>query len=392
MNLNNSQKICHKILLFVAFILFFVQTQTLLKAEPGITNNSILLGQSCVLSGPSEDLGKGMNAGIIAAFEQSNVKGGIHGRQIKLISLDDYYEPGQAIRNIDDLIYNHNVFLLIGEVGTPTSRVVVPIAEKARVPFLAPYTGAKFLRSPFKRQVINIRAGYDEETKKIVDYLVIKKKFKRIACFYQDDSFGTAGLEGVEKALASHNLSLVSSDTYERNTVAVMGGFQRIKSTRPEAVILVSSYLPCAEFIKLGKSKGMENTLFCTLSFVGSNALKNSLREAGNHTIISQVMPFPLKKTSRVIENYFAAMKEFLPGQQICYISFEGYIAGRFFIEVARDLKDNLTRENFINHIEEKKEFNIDNIKLIFGPDDHQGMDKTYLSIIKDGEIIPLAD
>lgn len=360
--------------------------------EAGITESTIVVGQSCALSGPSEDLGKKMNAGIISAFEQRNVRGGVNGRTIRLITKDDFYEPGQAIKNTEALIHNEKVFALIGEVGTPTSRVVVPITQKEKVPFIAPFTGARFLRLPVQSHVINIRAGYDEETLKIITYLVQEKGLNQIACFYQDDSFGLSGLMGVRSALSSFGLAPVAEETYQRNTVAVMGGFLRIKELKPQAVVLVGSYQPCAEFIKLSRAKGLENAVMATLSFAGTQSLLIALRDSTGGVIISQVMPSPLNNDLEIVKNYQEAMATFQPEQDLSYISFEGYIAGRFFIRVLESIGEDLTRDNFIRHIERQRLFTIEGITLTFGPTDHQGMDTTYLTIIRDGKIVPLGE
>lgn len=378
----------HRVLLSVLLFCLFYYSP--LQAEPGITENAIILGQSCALSGPAEDLGKSMKAGIIAALEQSNTEKTIQNKKVILISKDDYYEPGQAIKNTKALIEQKNVFLLIGEVGTPTSKAAAPIAQKAGVPFLAPYTGARFLRHPVKKTIINIRAGYDEETRKIAEYLVETKKFSKIACFYQNDSYGKAGLDGIKNALADYGIKLIAQDTYERNTVAVMGGVLRIRKASPEAVLIVGSYQPCAEFIKLARVNGMTDTVFCSLSFAGSESLKNALRKIEKNIIISQVFPSFHNSDLPIANEYLQAMKNFQPDHKPGYISFEGYIAGRFFIHVAQSLNKKLTRRNFIEYIENKKKFNIGGIQMNFSQDDHQGLDAIYLTRILNGKIVGL--
>ncbi len=390
MNLKNYDKICHIKLLFFIILCGLAGMTQGAHAEPGVFDSTITIGQSCALTGPSEDLGKKMNAGIVSALNQVNVNGGVHGRQIRLIVKDDFYEPGQAIKNTEALIFKDRVFALIGEVGTPTSRVVVPIVQKEKIPFIAPFTGARFLRSPIKKQVINIRAGYDEETQKVITYFVKEKKLTRIACFYQDDSYGYAGLDGVKTALMEYGLSPISTHSYQRNTVAVMGAFLRIRQSQPQAVVLVGSYQPCAEFIKLARARGMNRTVFATLSFSGAQSLIRALGDETDSIIISQVVPSPFNEDLKIVTNYMDAMRTFQPEHQISYISFEGYLAGRFFIEVLKGVRLPLTREKFIDYIEQKKQFNIDDIALTFGAEDHQGLDVTYLTRIQDGKIIPL--
>ena len=141
-------------------------------AEEGVAADRILFGQSAALTGPAAELGLEMQRGILAAFGEANAAGGIAGRQIELITRDDRYEPEAAIANTEALIGEDRVFGLIGAVGTPTSAATEPIAQEAGVPFIAPFTGAEFLRDPSLTNVVNIRASYFEETEAIVDRLV----------------------------------------------------------------------------------------------------------------------------------------------------------------------------------------------------------------------------
>jgi branched-chain amino acid transport system substrate-binding protein len=359
-------------------------------AEIGVTSNEILLGQSCALTGPAEALGLGMRDGLLAAFETSNAEGGINGKKIKLISMDDGYEPEKAINNTRNLIDKEKVFLLVGEVGTPTSKAVVPIAEEASVPFLGPFTGAEFLRNPYKKYVVNVRASYYQEMEKLTEYLVGNKKLSKIACFYQNDGYGQAGLDGIKMALEKRSMKLIATGSYERNTLAVKGGLLQIRKETPDAVVMVGAYKPCAEFIKLAKKTGMENVLYCNISFVGTEALVNELGAAGEGCVISQVVRFPWDESVPLVKEYQIAMKKFQPNGKIGFISFEGYMVGKFFCLAAKNVKGELTRENFINTIDTIKTFDLGGAVLEYGPNDHQGMDEVFLTIIKDGGIQPL--
>jgi branched-chain amino acid transport system substrate-binding protein len=163
---------------------------------PGITAERILFGQSAALAGPAADLGTEMRRGILAAFEEVNRAGGVGGRRLELRSYDDHYEPEQAIANTQKLIGEDGVFALIGAVGTPTSAASEPMARAAGVPFIAPFTGAEFLRDPALAGVVNVRASYFEETEAMVERLVTDRGISRIGVLYQDDSYGRSGLAG----------------------------------------------------------------------------------------------------------------------------------------------------------------------------------------------------
>lgn len=342
----------------------------------------IVLGQSCALTGPSKNLGLELRAGLLAAFSKVNDDGGIGGRDILLVSRDDGYEPDRAVRNTKTFIQDESIFMLIGEVGTPTSNAVLPLIEEYRVPFFAPFTGAEVLRQPFRQYVINVRASYYQEMERLASYLIEKKKIRKIACFYQDDSYGLDGLKGIELALARRGLRLVSKGSYERNTVAVLRGLTDVLKADPEAVVLAGTYSACAEFIKLSKSRTSKRLLYCNISFVGTDSLKNALGRYGSDVIVSQVVPYPLDTEVPLIHEYTDAMEKYQHDAAISFTSLEGYMAGKLFAQIATMVPGELTREKFIATMEQVGTFDLGGVTLQFGPKDHQGMDTIYLTEI----------
>lgn len=377
-----------KLIIVIVFIGVFVYGHTF--AEDGITSNEILLGQSCALTGPAKALGKGMQAGLTTYFSKVNEQGGINGRKIRLTSKDDGYEPDRAIKNTRELINEEKVFLLIGEVGTPTSKAVVPIAEVAKVPFFGPFTGAEFLRNPFKKYVINIRGSYYQEMERLAEHLVDKKKLKKIACFYQNDGYGQAGLNGIKIALNRRAMELVATGTYERNTIAVKSGLLKIRKAKPDAVVMVGAYKPCAEFIKLAKKVGMKNSIFCNISFVGSEALRKELGDAGEGCLISQVVRYPWDNSVPLVKEYASDMKKYQPDAKIGFVSLEGYMVGKLFCMAVKAVTGDLTRESFISTVDNIGKFDLGGVILQFSSNDHQGMDEVFLTIIEGGMIKPL--
>lgn len=361
-------------------VLLLVVASAWVQAEE--KKSPILVGQSCALTGPAESLGIEMRGGLLAAFSKVNDGGGVHGRDIGLLSLDDGYEPDRAVMNAKYFINKKEIFMLIGHVGTPTSQAVVPLVEQYQIPFFAPFTGAEFLRVPFRRNVINVRASYFQEMEKLVSYLLDTKKLSRIACFYQNDSYGFAGLKGIEIALEKRGMQLVSKGSYERNTVAVMGGLHDISQGKPEAIILVGAYFACAEFIKLSKAKLAGDLLYCNISFVGTESLKKALGRYGDGVIVSQVVPHPQDLSIPLVREYVEAMRKYQHDIPISFVSLEGYIAGKLFAEIVKAVKGELTRESFINTMEEVGSFDLGGVVLQFGPEDHQGMDAIFLTKI----------
>ena len=346
-------------------------------AEDGVAADSITFGQAAVLEGPASALGQGMRAGIQAAFDEVNARGGVHGRKLKLVSRDDGYEPDRAIAETKKLIDEDKVFALIGPVGTPTSAAAQPIATAAHVPFIGPFTGAGFLRNPKLENVINVRASYGAETEAWIKHLSEDLKITKIAIFYQDDAFGRAGLDGVKAAMGKRGLELAAEATFERNTVAVKTALLTLKRAEPEAVVMVGPYKPCAEFIRLARKLEF-NPVFVNISFVGASALAKELGPDGKGVVVSQVVPFPWDTSLKVVADYQAAIKG-APD----FVSLEGYLVGRLAIAALDKMGAAPTRDGLIKAIKDTGTFDIGGLAMTFGPSKNQGLDQVFLTVIQ---------
>jgi branched-chain amino acid transport system substrate-binding protein len=351
-------------------------------AEDGVTADSIVFGQAAVLEGPAAALGKGMQLGIQAAFEEANRAGGVNGRKLKLTSVDDGYEPDRAIAQTRKLIEEDKVFALIGAVGTPTSAAAQPIATAAKVPFIGAFTGAGFLRNTKLENVINIRASYGAETEAWIRHLTEDLKVKKIAIFYQDDAFGRAGLDGVKAAMQKRSMELVAEATYERNTVAVKSALLTLKRAEPEAVVMVGAYKPCAEFIKLARKVDF-NPAFVNISFVGASALAKELGPEGKGVIVSQVVPFPWDTSLKVVADYQAALSAIDAKAAPEFVSLEGYLVGRLAIAAVAKAGTDPTREGLIRTIKETGTFDIGGLPMSFSATRNEGLDQVFMTVIQ---------
>jgi branched-chain amino acid transport system substrate-binding protein len=350
-------------------------------AEDGVKADTIVFGQAAPLAGPAAALGLGMKAGLNAAFEEANKKGGVHGRKLTLTSVDDGYEPEKSIAATKTLIETDKVFALIGAVGTPTSAATQPIATAAKVPFVGAFTGAGFLRNAKLDNVVNIRASYDAETEAWVRHLTEDLKIKKIAIFYQDDAFGRAGLSGFKKAMEKRGLPIVAEGTYERNTVAVKTALLTIKREDPEAVVMVGAYKPSAEFIKLSRKVDF-NPVFVNISFVGAVALAKELGADGKGVVVSQVVPFPGDTSIKVVADYQAAMKAIDDKAEPDFVSLEGYLAGRLAIAALDKAGAAPSREGFLKAIKDTGKFDFGGLSMTFDADDNEGLDQVFMTMI----------
>ena len=362
---------------------------------PGVSRDRVVFGQSAAFSGPARQLGLGMKLGIEAAFAEANRSGGVHGRQLELTSRDDTYEPELAIANTTELIEEEGVFALIGAVGTPTSRSATPVARAANVPYIAPFTGAAFLRDANALpNVVNMRSSYNQETEEMVARLTEDLGITKIAVMYQDDSFGRAGLNGALAALKKRGMEPAAVGLYPRNTTAVKTGLLDLQQGDPEAVILVGAYRPLAALIAWARHFG-EDWEFINISFVGSNALAQELSEldpaGGAGVFVTQVVPFPHDGSVPIVAAYHQALAEYDPGAAPGFVSLEGYLAGRLAIAGLERCGAQLTRECFLDGFRSSEPVDLDGFGLRYGAGDNQGSDTVFLTMIdENGEYVAI--
>jgi len=356
----------------------------------GVSDERILFGQSAAFSGPAQELGKNMRLGILAAFDEVNRQGGVHGRVLELRSMDDAYEPEDAIVMTRNLIEEQRVFALIGAVGTPTSRSATPIARDAEVPYLAPFTGAAFLRDDEWDNIINLRASYNQETEEMVARLTDDLGITRVGVMYQNDSFGRAGYRGAVAALERRGMAPVSIGIYPRNTTAVKTALLDLRLGEPEAVIMIGAYEPVARLISWARRTDMD-PVFMTVSFVGSNALAQELGPDGAGVLVTQVVPFPEDGSLPVVRAYLDALAAHDPAAEPGFVSLEGYLAGRLAVAALQECGADVDRSCLIDRLIDRGDFDIDGFGLQFGEGDNQGSDEVFLTVIgSDGEYHPV--
>ena len=312
-------------------------------------SGKIRLGQSCPLTGDSAQLGIQFNAGANVYFDLLNTKGGVGGRAIEILALDDGYEPTRCAENTTKLI-SEDVFALFGYIGTPTSLAALPLVNKANIPFIAPFTGAMSLREPMNKLVFHLRASYDDETAAIVKQLNTLG-LKNIAVFYQNDAYGKAGLDGATKALAKLGSKPVALGTVERNSLDVSGAIKTLVPAKPEAIIQVGSYKSCAAFVREARKAGFGGQFF-NVSFVGTKALSDELGKEGAGVVVTQVVPSPFNSAAPIVREFQAAVAAHGKGVNINFSSFEGYLAAKMFADGLSRAGSRISRESVIAGLE----------------------------------------
>lgn len=347
----------------------------------------IVLGQSAAFSGPAAQLGIQFNQGAKLFFDQLNAAGGVGKRMVEIRTLDDGYEPDRCAENTRKLIAD-DVFALFGYVGTPTSLAAVPLFNQAKVPFFAPFTGAESLRQPFNRLAFHVRASYYDETALIVRQLV-NLGIKKIAVFHQNDAYGKAGLDGVNKALAEHKLPLAGAATVERNSVDVAAAVEKLVAAKPDAVVQIAAYGASAAFVRAARKAGFGGT-FYNVSFVGTQALADELGKDGAGVVVSQVVPSPYQPSRQITREFLDAIKKAGDKVQPNYSSMEGFLAARIFTEGLRQAaaSGKISRDSFISGMEGLGTQVISGFPVSFGPNDHTASTFVEMSMLTgDGRV-----
>jgi len=367
----------------LVFVSFTVHADT--KRTP------IVLGMSTALSGPAQSLGTGMKMGMEAYFARVNWDGGVHGRPLVLVTMDDGYVPEAAARNMAALIDEEHVLAVLGNVGTPTAKVTVPIATAKKTLLFGAFTGAGLLRpSPPNRYVINYRASYLQETAAMVRGLLARGILPyQIAIFSQDDAYGDAGYAGVMRGLEDagyvHGYRLAHG-RYERNTQNVEKGLLTIIEApiKPRAVIMIGAYAACAKFIRVAR-RSLPDAMFLNVSFVGSTALKNTLGGDSEGVLITQVVPH-FESDLALIEEYRQDLLELMPRAEPGFVSLEGYIVARIFVEGLRRAGPQVGRESIIDALLGIRDLDVGlGIPINYSEDSYQGSQTVWPTIIRGG-------
>lgn len=365
--------------------------------DPGVTATEVRLGSSLALQGHASFLGTQTLRGAMCYLSHVNESGGVHGRQIRVVTYDDSYDPPKCLANTQKLIIDDQVFALFCYVGTPTTVKVLPLIEEARVPLLGMFTGANALRDPFNRQLINVRASYYQETGAAVRHLVTDLGLRKIAVFYQYDAYGFDGLTGAELALKGFGLAPVAGGSYTRGTLDVQEGLNKIMASGAEAVVMIGTYDPCATFIRMAHERGYQ-PVFYLVSFVGADELARRIEALQDVTVLmSQVVPPPDRKDPSPLltgeVGYITLLKRYYPEDQPNFVGLEGFINARVLVEGLLRAGPDLTREGFITAIESIRDLSLGlDITISFSPTDHQGLDRVYFTRLEKGQFTLVRD
>jgi branched-chain amino acid transport system substrate-binding protein len=355
----------------------------------GVSDTEIRLGMAGPFSGPAKEFGRQLKLGIESAFDEIDDGGGVGGRQLKLVTADDGYEPARTAAAMKELYDKDQVFCLIGNYGSPTALISVPFALEHRMLSFGAFTGANSLRQdPPDRYVFNYRAGYAEEADAVVRYLVKVRGIRpeQIGVLAQKDAYGDAGTEGVAKAMRALRGGDAGSTlhlSYNRNTVDVDDAIAqlRLQKGQIKAMVLVATFRPAAKFIE--KTRDLyPGMIYASISGVGSTGLADELSLLGPRfaqgVVVTQVVP-AVDGYASVILTYKSALAKYFPGEPPDYVSLEGYLSSRVLIEGLKRVGPQLDTEKLVDTLEHMHKFDLGlGTPVNFGPGEHQALHKIW--------------
>ncbi|MDH3452332.1 MAG: ABC transporter substrate-binding protein [Gammaproteobacteria bacterium] len=378
------------------------------QAEIGVEKSVIRIGGVLDLEGRSQGLGRGMTAGIKAALRDVQVRG----KRIEYVTLNDSYTPHLTERATRKLL-NQGVFLMVGNVGTPTAKVSLPILADEGVPAVGFFTGAGILR-PGVGDVVNFRASYVQETAAVIEAALRSGLSPENICAYvQNDAYGMAGVEGVRRALSKYpdidevlagleTLSNIQGENparnnigpvgvYTRNTFVSRDGYRSLKNWEQQRgsecrlVIGVGTYNAIARFAGYARAKG-EQWIVSAVSFTGADNLRGAVAEYGvkDRVVMTQVVPL-LDSDLPIVREARQSL-----GEQYGYVSLEGYIVGKMLVAILDRVKGDLTRANFLRAAYGSN-FELGGLTLDFRQD-NQGSDEVFLTYLDGDTYKPLTD
>lgn len=352
----------------------------------GVTDTEILLGQTTSLTGPLAELGQDLSAGSRAYFDYVNEQGGVHGRKIRLLTLDDAYNPEKGVANVRQLLEKEQVLSLFGVIGTPINLAIMPIIEKAGVPNFGPASGADAMRIPFKRLVFHTGPSYADEIAKIAEHLNVRG-IKRIGAVYQNNAFGKEGLANLERIVKEHELILAGAASIESSGTDADKAAETLQQAAPQAILMITAGKASFDFIKAYNKRAVGMQYFA-LSVMASQAAIKALGADGVGVVVSQVSPFPFSATSGIVQEYQRVMKK-MGVKNLSFASISGFISAKILVDGLKRAGRNLTRERLIDALESMGKVDYDGFAIQYTKNNHLGHKYVELTVIsKDGRFL----
>jgi ABC-type branched-subunit amino acid transport system substrate-binding protein len=356
---------------------------------PGVTDTEILLGQSMPYSGPASAYGTYGKAQA-AFFRMLNEHGGVNGRKIKLLSLDDGYSPPRTVEQIRKLVEQDQVLAIFSSFGTPTNTAIVKYLNVKKVPHLFVTSGAAEFTDPKTYPwTIGWRVNYVSEAKVYARYLLKMRPNAKIAALYQHDDVGKDYMRGLREGLGDRAQKMIVAEaSFEVTDPTVDSQIVSLKSSGADTFFNFSSPKAAAQAIRKIWDLGWR-----PLQFVGNPAasVATVMRPAGIEKSIGIISGAFLKDPTDAhwlsdagYRKWLAFMKQYYPeGDLADFYNVYAYSTAQTLVQVLKQCGDDLTRENVMRQTANLKNFELPmllpDIRIDTGPTDYSPVEQMQL-------------
>jgi ABC-type branched-subunit amino acid transport system substrate-binding protein len=358
----------------------------LLTVSASATAQNIVIGQSTPLSGPAADIGRDIRDGAQAWFERVNAAGGVNGRRITLVTLDDANDKTRAAENAQTLVAERGALALFGFASATLSVNAIPIAEKAGLAFFAPFTGSLSIRG--KPVVFTVRASYKDEAERIVAHQKSVGATKTVVLHYDDD-VGKVNYETVAAVVAAAGGGAKPRGVaVKRGAKIEAAAFDAVVADDPHYVLATTQSPPVVDLLRMMADKGRQIPIVA-LSFVNPDELASVAGSNARGTIVAQVVPTPraLANPNYTVVKDCADALTALNGAALNYTTLESCIAAKILVEGLRRAGPSFTRASLIKGLESIGRVDVGGFFVTLGPGNHHGSKWVDLSILSRGNL-----
>ena len=346
----------------------------------------ILVGASGGLTGPFPPAVVALRDGVEAYFKLVNEGGGVHGRKLRYLMIDDGFTPIRSRENAEKLVVKEKVFAMLGGNGTASVNAMLPYLTEKNVPLLFPFASSDFLYKPIKKNLFVLRPSTQQEGEEVVEYFVKQGK-KKVGVFYQDDQYGTSARDAVAAQLKKRGLQITLSLGHQRGNHDVDRYIGEFAKAGVDAVILATNTQPSIGFIK-GAAAKKYRPLFAGLSGASIYVLEPALKETGFTFIYASPMPLPLHSDLELVKEFNKDIQGLNNDQSTLLYALELYAGAKVFVEALRRMGPaEPTADGLFKALESMKDFDLGGLKVSFSPSSHQGLAHCLLYKMEDGKI-----
>ena len=363
----------------IRFLKVAVVAATLLVLQSAHARDAIIIGQSAPLSGPAGDIGRDIRDGAQAVFMKVNAEGGIGGRQIELVTIDDANDRKRAGANAKVLIDERNAIALFGFASATLSLDAIPLAEAKGMAYFAPFTGSLAIRD--KKSVFTIRASYKDEIEKIFAHWATQGA-SRMAVLHYDDEVGKQNFTTVAQLLNAKGQPPLQLSV-KRNVKLDASTFEPLFQFSPQVIIATTQFGPVLDALSAMQAKGRPFPI-SALSFVNPDELASAPGSAARGTTVSQVVPSPRSGNVPVVRECADLLKAANLGT-LNYTNLEACIAAKVLVQGLKKVGRSANRQTLFAALEGLGRLDVGGFVVTFGKDAHHGSKWTDLSILSRG-------